>query len=397
VRTILILADFPPIQPGFNLVLTMTITPKVSGLGGLVALVLIGCSSPSMPPQTSPTTSASLKVVATTNVICDLTRQIAETTVELICLVQPGQDPHAYQPTPADRKAIETANLVLYGGYGLEPNLIKLVKASTAPAAKVAVHELAVPTPLKGSHDHHEAGEHKDGDHKDGDHKDGDHKDGDHKDGDHKDGDHKDGDHKDGDHKDGEPSPQAAGEAGEEADPHVWHDAKNGIKMTEAIAAALSKASPANGDRYRKNAAAITAKLSQLDGWVKQQIATIPAENRKLITTHEALGYYAQAYGIPLEGALQGISSDEQPTPTQVKTLVQEIKASQVPTVFAERSVNPALIETVAREAGVKVADQSLYADGLGEAGSGAETYDQMLVANTRAIVQGLGGKFQSP
>ncbi|MEK0177786.1 MAG: hypothetical protein EAZ98_20305 [Oscillatoriales cyanobacterium] len=120
----------------------------------------------------------------------------------------------------------------------------------------------------------------------------------------------------------------------------------------------------------------------------------IPANNRKLVTTHDALGYYSKAYGIPVVGALEGISTDEAPTPTRVAQLVREIKASGVPTIFAETTINPKLIEAVAKEAKVKVSPRELFADGLGEPGSEGDTYEKMMIANTRTIVEGLGGKY---
>ena len=124
---------------------------------------LVGCSggqnatnpAPESPAatQTQASPVANLpKVVATTGVICDLTKQIAQSSIDTTCLIKPGDDPHAYQTKPEDRKAIETANLILYGGYNHEPSIIKLIQSSTNSAPKIAVHELAVPKPLMGEH-----------------------------------------------------------------------------------------------------------------------------------------------------------------------------------------------------------------------------------------------------
>ena len=124
------------------------------------------------------------------------------------------------------------------------------------------------------------------------------------------------------------------------------------------------------------------------------QIATIPLKQRKLVTTHDAFGYYSKAYGIPIEGALGGISTEEAPTPARVGALAIYIKKQGVPTIFAETTINPKLIEAVAKEAKVKVSDRELFADGLGENGTEGETYQGMLIANTRTIVEGLGGKY---
>ncbi|MCA6501855.1 MAG: zinc ABC transporter substrate-binding protein [Pseudanabaena sp. M135S2SP2A07QC] len=305
---------------------------------------------------TTPAKTESLPlVVATNSVACALAKQIAGDTIDLKCLIEAGTDPHLYQPKPDDRKAIDSAKLVLYGGYNFEPSLIKLIKASSNTAPKIAVNEVAVPSPLMSeeghSHDHAHDKEEK---------------------------------------KDAKSDKKAA----KEADPHVWNNAQNGIKITQAISKSLSTLRPDHADTYAKNTAKIVSELEQIDVWIKAQIATIPEASRKLITTHDALGYYAQAYGIPVEGALNGISTDEQPTPTRVKELVEVIKTSKVPTIFAEVSINPKLITTVAKEANVKVSDRELYADGLGAKGSEAETYAGMLIANTRTIVKGLGGKY---
>jgi manganese/iron transport system substrate-binding protein len=325
--------------------------------------LLAGCGAPApqspttATPAATATVSTGPNVVATTSVLCDLAKEIAETTVNLTCLVGAGEDPHTYVPKPEDRKAIDDAALVLYAGYDFEPSLVKLVKASPNSAPKIAVHEVAVPQPLMGEVEHEpEAGA-------------------------------------------GQADPKAAtaehnaGEA-KAPDPHVWHNAQNGVRMVEVIKIQLEKVSPANTALYEKNAQAARDRLNQLDRWIKAQIATIPASTRKLITTHDALGYYAAAYGIPIEGALQGLSTEEKPTAARIKELVEEIKATQVPTVFAEVTANPKLITAVAKEAQVKLSDKELYADGLGAPGSAGETYEKMLIANTQAIVEGLGGRF---
>jgi manganese/iron transport system substrate-binding protein len=309
------------------------------------------------PTTNSPGTASSDRplVVATTSVLCDLTKQVAAETIDLKCLVEAGEDPHVYQPTPEDRQAIDRAKLIFYAGYDFEPTLIKLVKATSNPAPKIAVQEVAVPKPLMGeAHEHGE--EHG----------------------------------KEGEHGHSEEH------AGEETvpDPHVWHNAQNGIQMVTAISNNLKKLSPNNASTYDNNAQQITSELQQIDTWIKSEVNTIPAQQRKLVTTHDALGYYVKAYGLSYEGALIGLSTEEAPTAARLKELIGEIKASGVPTIFAEATNNPKLIQTVAKEANVKLAERGLFADGLGETGTEADTYQKMLIANTQTIVEGLGGKF---
>ncbi|WP_449419801.1 metal ABC transporter solute-binding protein, Zn/Mn family [Phormidium nigroviride] len=341
-----------------------------------IALELAGCSAGdtntnnSTPIDTnqSQTTPASTqaqtsqpkpKVVVTTGVLCDLTTKIAQDTIDMTCLIKPGQDPHTYQAQPEDRKAIETANLIFYGGYNHEPTLLKLIQSTTNAAPKIAIHEKAVPKPLMGDEHEHEH-EHEEESHTQEKTETSDHN-----------------------HKEGELV----------ADPHVWHNARNGIGIVAVISGELEKLAPSNAELYSRNAKKLTGELEQLDSWIKAQIATIPSERRKLITTHDALSYYANAYGLEITGALQGVSTEEQPTPKRIAELSEEIKSTGVPTIFAETTVNPKLIETVAREANVKISAQELYSDGLGSPGSGADTYEGMLAENTCAIAQGLGGK----
>jgi manganese/iron transport system substrate-binding protein len=274
-------------------------------------------------------------VVATNTVTCGLTQEIAGDTIDLKCLIDPGSDPHIYQPKPVDSKAIEQAKLILYGGYNFEHSLIKLIKATANPAPKVAIHEVAVPKPQQFEEDGKTV-----------------------------------------------------------IDPHVWHNAENGIAIAQTISQALAKLSPNHAATYINNTQKLTNEIRQIDTWIQSQIATIPPKQRKLVTTHDALGYYSQAYGITIEGALGGISTEEAPTPARVGALAKEIKKEGIPTIFAETTINPKLIQAVAKEAKVKVSDRELFADGLGEKGSEGDTYQKMLIANTRTIVEGLGGKY---
>ena len=330
----------------FSVAILMAIATNLTACNSTPEKQTISSPATTISPTPSTTTKIESKplVVATTPITCDLVKQIAGDTIDLKCLIEPGTDPHVYQPKPEDRKAIDTAKLVLYSGYNFEPSLIKLIQASSNPAPKVAVDEVAVTSPLM---------------------------------------------------MEAEKSNQSDQKPVErEVDPHVWHNAQNGIKIAQAINKSLSTLRPDQAATYAKNTAKLVSELEQIDTWIKIQIATIPASSRKLVTTHNALGYYAKAYNIPVEGALSGISTEEQPTPTRVKELVEIIKSNQVPTIFAEVSLNPKLITTVAKEANVKISDREIYADGLGAKGSEAETYTGMLIANTRTIVEGLGGKY---
>jgi len=339
-------------------------------LPSLVLFGLFGCDSPTTTDQATEDLQTEAQVVdlplvvATTDVICDLTRQIAQETIDLNCLVDAGIDPHVYQATPDDRRAIDQADLILYGGYAFEPSLINLVNATDNPAPTIAVYEEAVANPIMTAdgHHHHDHGHSHDHDHDHG----------------HS---HHDHDHSHGDDE-------------EFPDPHVWHDASNGMAIVNVISAQLAQLQPDQAQLYQDQASAINNELGAIDEWIKAQIETIPEDQRILVSNHDALGYFVEAYGLQSNTALQGVSTEEAPTAGRVGELVTKLQDSNVPTIFVESSVNPTLITTVANEANVEVAENPLFADGLGEEGSGAETYQEKLRLNTQTIVEGLGGSF---
>ncbi|MEO1396300.1 MAG: zinc ABC transporter substrate-binding protein [Cyanobacteria bacterium J06634_5] len=331
------------------------------------------------------------QVVASYSVLCDLTEQIAQITVDVTCLIDAGQDPHVYSATPADRRAIEEAELVLYGGYEFEPEIIQMVEATDLSAPAVAISEVAVSEPLLGEHHDHGHAEHAEGEgHEE--HAEGEHHE-EHAEGEHHDHGHE--EHAEGEgheeHAEGEGHEKHA-EGEMEADPHVWHDAENGVAMVQAIQAQLSEVSPENASLYESNAEALIAQLEQLDTWIQAQIDTVPATGRTLISTHGALGYYANAYSIELEPALDSFSTEARPSAADIKGLVDVVAEKNVPSIFVESTSNPGLIEAVSRETDIAISDDPIYADGLGEAGTSAESYQGMLVANTCTIVSGLGG-----
>ena len=273
------------------------------------------------------------KVVTTSTIVADLTEQVGGDEIEHKGILQPGADPHVYEPVPADSVAFEEADLIFYNGYNLEPGLIKLMNAAGVKAKKVAVGEVVTPLDFD---------------------------------------------------KKGETVP----------DPHVWGDAENAIIMVNEIRDRLIELSPDDKEEFTQNAAQLNQELQRLDSWITQQIQTIPQNQRKLVTTHDAFQYYTRAYGLEVAGTLIGISTEEQPSAQTVKNLSDSIKNMKVPAIFAETTINPVLIKAVAEEAGVKLAEQQLYSDSIGASGSDGDSYIKMMVSNTRAIVEALGGKY---
>ncbi|NJN83141.1 MAG: zinc ABC transporter solute-binding protein [Caldilineaceae bacterium] len=176
-----------------------------------------------------------------------------------------------------------------------------------------------------------------------------------------------------------------------EFDPHVWHDVANAMAMVEAIRDALSAADPANAEAYAANAEAYLAELAELDGWVTAQIERIPSERRKLVTAHDTFGYFTQRYGLEVVGTALGSLSTEAADPSagELAALIEQIQAEGVSALFAENVSNPALIERIAQETGVKVGEP-LYTDALGAEGSDSATYIEMVRHNVNAIVAAL-------
>ena len=274
------------------------------------------------------------QVVSTSTIIGDLTQQIGGDEIKHKGILQPGADPHVYEPTPQDSVALEKADLILYNGFNLEPGIIKMIDSTGVKANKFAVGEVVDPLDFEY-------------------------------------------------------------QGQKEPDPHVWGNAENAIAMTEAIRDRLIELSPEDEAEFTLNADELIQKLRQIDSWIAEQIQTIPADRRKLVTTHDAFQYYTNAYGLEMAGTLIGISTEEQPSAQTVKNLANSIRQMKIPAIFAETTINPQLIKTVAEEAGVKLAPQELYSDSIGAPGSSGDSYLKMLEANTKSIVESLGGKFK--
>lgn len=188
-----------------------------------------------------------------------------------------------------------------------------------------------------------------------------------------------------------------AGEADEhghhhgEFDPHVWHDVTYAMAMVEHIRDALSAADPENAADYAANADAYLAELTELDAWVTAQIESIPAERRKLVTSHDTFGYFAARYGLEVVGSALGSFSTEAADPSagELAALIEMIETEGVPALFTENVSNPDLIERIAQETGVTIGEP-LYTDALGAVGTPGATYIDMVRYNVTAIVTAL-------
>ena len=292
----------------------------------LVAVMLLTSLTLNAPAHAA----GKLKVVATINIFGDFVNVIAGDKVDLTTFVGLDGDPHNYEPTPADSAKLADADLVFEDGLQLESWLDKLYQSSGSKARRMVV-SYAI-----------------------------------------------------------DPLPAPEGElrnAGKDFDPHIWHDVQNMIEVVKYMRGVFIQADPANAATYSANADAYLKQLADLDKWVQDQVNSIPQANRKLVTNHDAFGYFARHYGFTVVGTLIGVSTEaSEPSAADVAKLVDTIKAQKVPTIFAELTTNSDLIERVAKEAGVQLGDE-LLPDGLGKE---APTYIDMVKYNVTAIVKGL-------
>lgn len=275
------------------------------------------------------TTGSGVKVVATTTQIGALTRAVAGDNVELTVLLSAGADAHDYEPDPQAVKTVHNAKLVLRNGIGLDDWLTKTVENAGGDAKIVVV-------------------------------------------------------------TDGVTVMKASGDGAGEDDPHVWHDPENAKIMVQNIATALSAADPQLASTFQANAQVYQARLDEVDREIRALIDQIPVENRKMVTNHDAFGYFFARYGLQFVGAVFPVSSKEgQASAKDLAALIDLIKAEGVKAIFAEEEVDPKVARELASDTGVKIVT-GLYADSLGPPGSGADTVDGMLLSNARKISEAL-------
>ena len=289
-----------------------------------------------------------LQVVASFSILGDLVENVGGEAVAVTTLIGPGVDAHTYDPAPADLVVLTKADVVFENGLGFEPWLDQFFASTEPPGARVVVTEGITPRQAGEDENEHEGNE--------------------------------------------QLEEIDAGEHGL-FDPHIWHDVANVIVMVGNIRDALVAADPARAELYEANAATYIAELEALDASIREQVATLPEERRKLVTSHDTFGYFADAYGFEVIGTALGSLSTEagDPSARDIATLITQIEEAGVPAIFAENVANPDLMESIAAEAGVELAPP-LYTDALGPPGSPGETYIGMMQSNVTTIVNALSG-----
>ena len=309
----------------------------------IVALgaVLSACL-PAAGGQAAPTEpSTQLQVVASFSILADFAGQVGRDDVTVLMLVGPGLETHTFEALPSDSVALAGADVILGIGLGFETWLPELVQAAGVEERLVEVGEALPEEELLRIAEEEE------------------------------------------------PDPSQGEERGV-FDPHVWQDPLRARALVRAIAAALAEADPEQAADYHARAEAYVEELEALDSWIVDRLADVPAEQRRLVTTHDALGYFADRYGFTIVGSAFGLSGETaSPSAQALAELVDSLRAHPVPALFGAFGESNQILNQIADEAGIGQAIP-LYADSLGPAGSEGDTYLSMMRYNTEAIAAGL-------
>ena len=355
------------------------------------SLVIAGCSG-----DGGNSGSDKVRAVATTTQVADIVREVGGETVEVTQIMQANTDPHDYEPRPSDVAAFADAEIVFVSGGHLDEWSEQLIEDSGSNATVVDLSS-DLPVRLEGGHHDHEDGEgHSEEGHSGEKHSD-EGEEGHSHEGEkgHSEEDHSDQKHSDegeAGHSDEKHSDDSHSEAGGETDPHWWHDPVNVRAATREVETALVEAEPAGEADIEANADSFRAEIDSLDGAITRCFDSIPAEQRKLITDHDALGYFANRYGIEVVGTvIPALTTEAQPSAGDLAELERTIKEEGVEAVFPENAYSPNLADAVARDTGATT-EYSLYGDTLGTEDSEAATWIGMMEENANSMALGFTG-----
>jgi zinc/manganese transport system substrate-binding protein len=302
----------------------------------IAAAMAVGLAGPAFAQDAAPATK--LPVVASFSILGDFVKEVGGDRIAVSTLVGPNGDAHVFQPAPADAKKVAAAKVVFVNGLGFEGWMNRLIKASGTKATIVVATKGVAPRKMEeeeGGHDHG---------------------------------------------KDAH--------AHEETDPHAWQSVANAKLYVANVRDGLIAADPAGKATYEANATAYLAKLDALDAEVKAAIATIPAERRRIITSHDAFGYFGAAYGMEFI-APQGVSTEAEASAKDVAKIIRQIKTEKIPAVFMENISDPRLVKRIADETGAKIGGE-VYSDALSDDKGPASTYIDMIENNIRAFSSAL-------
>ena len=296
----------------------------------MLAVGLFACSN----ANKNSNTSEKLKVVATNSIIADITKNIAGDKIDLHSIVPVGQDPHEYEPLPDDVKKTSQADLIFYNGINLETGgnawFTKLVQNAKKEENKdyYAVSDGVEVIYLEGQN-----------------------------------------------------------EKGKE-DPHAWLNLENGMIYAKNIAKQLSAKDPKNKDFYEANLKNYLEKLSKLDKEAKEKFNNIPKEKKMIVTSEGCFKYFSKAYNVP-SAYIWEINTEEEGTPDQIKTLVEKLRKTKVPSLFVESSVDERPMQTVSKDTNIPIFEK-IFTDSIAEPGQNGDSYYNMMKWNLDKIAEGL-------
>jgi len=271
-----------------------------------------------------------LPVVASFSIIADMVENVGGDRVAVRSLVGPNGDAHVYSPSPADAKVVADAKVIVTNGLGFEGWIGRLMKSSKSKAVNIVASKGVKPRKMAGAHGHSHGHGHDDG------------------------------------------------------DPHAWQSVANAKLYVANIRDGLIAADPAGKAVYDANAAAYLGKLDALDRQVREAVDKIPAERRKVIVTHDAFGYFEDAYGLDFI-APQGVSTNSEASARDVARIIQQIKKQKIPAVFLENISDPRLLKRIADETGAKLGG-TLYSDALTDEKGDAPTYIDLIRHNITTL-----------
>ncbi len=323
----------------------------------VMGLLVAGCGAGQQEREAS--SNATVGIVATTTQVADMARNVGGDGVEVTGLLTANADPHDYEVRPQDIESLSSAELVVRSGGDIDEWLTEAIEGSgtEAPLVNLIDHVRTIESGAQGDGDQDAHGEDKG--------------------------------HADVEEANAEEEAHADGEEG--VDPHWWQDPQNTQRAVSEIRDALTAADPAGRQTYARNADAYLSQLMNLDAGIEACMRRVPEDQRKLVTTHDSLGYYANRYGLEVIGTvIPSLSSQGQPSAGEAQKLIETIEHQGVKAIFTERAVNPTVERAIAEETGAKI--KALWADTLGRQDSNASTYVDALAADTRVLVDGFTG-----
>lgn len=295
---------------------------------GALAVLLTLCSTGAR--------AAPLEVLSSFSILSDFIAEVGGDRVHITTLVLPGEDAHNFQPRPSDARRLRDAKLVVASGLGFDPWMQRLARSAGYTGALVIASDGIEPIAALDAHDHgHGKEAHRDA-----------------------------------------------------IDPHAWQDVRKAAQYVANIARALAEADPAGAQTYQDNARRYQAELAALDAEIRQTLARIPPDRRKVVSGHDAFGYFSHAYGVRFL-APAGISNQSEASASGVARLIRQLRKEQVPAVFVENIADPRLIERIRKESGARLGG-TLYSDALSPPDGPAATYVAMMRHNLATLLSAL-------